>query len=160
MKSQQRTRRAVVTVSLLSAIVAGTVNAATDEAAIEYRQKVLTAMGANFGAIADIFKNKLPYGKDRIAEHARLLKGNVGMISSAFKQEAATGKTDAKAAIWKESSKFEEKIKALETEVAAFEKIAASGSPQEIGGQLRKVGGTCKACHDDYRKPKEESYKQ
>jgi len=160
MKSAKHFRSAVVSVSLLLTAVAGTVSAATDEAVIQCRQKVMTAVGSHVGAVADIFKNQLPYGKDRIAEHARLLRGSVGMIESAFKQQTADTKTDAKPAVWKEWSKFEEKIKALDAEVAAFEKIAASGSPQEIGGQFRKVGGTCKGCHDDYRKPKEESRKK
>ena len=36
---------------------------------------------------------------------------------------------------------------------------AAGGDAAAIGAQLKEVGGACKQCHDDFRKPKEESYK-
>ena len=75
MKSAKHFRSAVVSVSLLLTAVAGTVSAATDEAVIQCRQKVMTAVGSHVGAVADIFKNQLPYGKDRIAEHVFRLSG-------------------------------------------------------------------------------------
>jgi len=160
MKASQRSRGVFVLAACLITITSGTVSAATDEGAIQYRQKVMGAIGANMGAVVDMFKHKLPYGTERMAEHARLLQGNVAMISSAFKQQTGDGKTDAKPAIWQDWSSFEKKIETLQTELATFEKVVASGNPKEIGGQFRKVGGACKGCHDDFRKPKEESYKR
>lgn len=37
-------------------------------------------------------------------------------------------------------------------EANALASIAAGGDPQAVKAQLDKVGGTCKACHDDFRK--------
>jgi cytochrome c556 len=160
MKSLQSSLRLVVPVLIFVTSGFGSARAEGDEAFIQYRQKIMTANGANCGAIGDILKNQLPYSKDRIAEHARLLHGNIGMVSSAFKQKTADLKTDAKPVVWQDWAKFEDKIKALDTEVGKMEKVAASGTPQEIADQFKKVAGGCKSCHDDFRKPKEESWKK
>lgn len=150
----------MVSSALMCAAIVGTATAASDEAVIGYRQKVLAATGSHFWAVGDIFKHKLPYGNERIAEHARLLRGSIGMIASAFRQETADIKTDAKPIIWKERDKFEDKLRRLEGEAEKLEKIAASGTPQQIGAQFKKVGLACKSCHDDYRRPQEESWKK
>jgi cytochrome c556 len=160
MNSLQRSLKLLAPAFVLLAASAGSAIADNDEAFIQYRQKIMTANGANCGAIGDILKNQLPYSKDRIAEHAKLLHGNVGMVASAFKQRTADLKTDAKPGVWQDWAKFEDKIKTLDTEVGKLEKVAAAGNPQEIGDQFKKVAGACKSCHDDYRKPKEESWKK
>jgi cytochrome c556 len=160
MKSLQSLLKLAVPVLIFLASVAGSARAENDEAFIQYRQKIMTANVGNCGAIGDILKNQLPYSKDRIAEHARLLHGNIGMISSAFKQKTADLKTDAKPGVWQDWAKFEDKIKAIDAEVGKLEQVAASGTPQEIGDQFKKVAGGCKSCHDDFRKPKEESWKK
>src|SRR5262249_19991787 len=71
------------------------------DAAIQYRQKVMTGIGSSMGAIGDIVKNKFPF-TGNISQHAKVIEINAGLIDSAFKQEAAEGKTDAKPAVWKE----------------------------------------------------------
>ena len=157
--SSQRSRGTVLSASLVLALISGTVPAATDEAVIEYRQKILAATGGHFGAVQGILKHKLPHGTERIAEHARLLQGSIAMIASAFKQETPDIKTDAKPTIWKEWDTFETKISKLQAEAEKLEKIAATGTPQEINFQFLKVALSCKSCHDDYRKPKEQSWK-
>ena len=132
--------------------------APTPESFVLYRQKVMGAIFGNCGAIGDILKNGLPY-QANIPTHAKLLHGNIGMIETAFKQKVSEGKTDAKATIWEDWSKFDGKVKALDAEVAKLESVAAKGNAAEIGAQFGKVGAACKSCHDDFRKPKEESWK-
>jgi cytochrome c556 len=132
--------------------------APTDESFVLYRQKVMSANFANCSAIGDILKTGLPY-KNEIPVHAKLLRGNVGMITTAFKKKIAEGKTDAKAAVWDDWAKFEGKVKALDAEIAKLETVAAKGKTEDIAAQFAKVGGACKSCHDDFKKPPAESYK-
>jgi len=132
--------------------------AQTAENHIQYRQKVMGSVGANWGAINDIMKNNLA-AVGNIADHAKIISMNAKMAPGAFKQEAAEGKTDAKPAIWKEWSKFEENAKKLESASAKLAEVAATGDKAAIGEGMKAVGGACKGCHDDFRKPQAESYK-
>jgi len=131
---------------------------ADDAAAIGYRQKLMQVNGFHAGSLGAILKGEWPYKEDAAA-HARGLAANAMLIANAFKMQTADVKTDAKPDVWKEWTKFEEKAKGLETESAKLAEIAAGGDLKAIGGQMQKVGGACKACHDDFRKPKEQSYK-
>lgn len=125
---------------------------------ISYRQKVMSSIGANIGAISDILKYMLPHEKN-IQAHAEQMASAAALIPSAFKEEVSEGLTDAKPAIWQEWDEFEEYAGDLESAANKLAEVAASGDTAEIGAQVKKVGDACKQCHDEFRKPKEESYK-
>ena len=132
--------------------------AQSNENYVQYRQKVMGAIGQSMGAIGDIMKNKLPF-TGNIDDHARVININAKLIAGAFKQEAAEGKTDAKAEIWKNWAKFEEGVKKLDAASAKLAEVAATGDMAAIGDAIKGVGGSCKGCHDDFKKPQAESYK-
>lgn len=152
--------RSILVVTLLGlALSAPAVMAQTPaDGAISYRQKVMGGIGQSMGAIGDIAKYKLPLGAN-IAEHAKVININAKLIASAFKENVSEGKTDAKPAIWTEWSKFEEAAKKLETASAKLAEVAAKGDMAATGDAIKGVGGACKGCHDDFRKPQAESYK-
>jgi cytochrome c556 len=131
---------------------------ADDAAAIGYRQKVMQGNGFHAGSIGAILKGEWPHKEDAAA-HAKALAANAMLITNAFKAQTGDVKTDAKPEIWKDWTKFEEKVKGLETESAKLADVAASGNTAEIGAQMKKVGEACGACHKEFRKPKEQSYK-
>jgi cytochrome c556 len=134
------------------------VQAQEDEAFIQYRQKVMTSISANMGAIGDILKNKLPY-QSHIAVHAQEIQRMSTVIPEAFKKDIAAGKTDAKPEIWKEWDKFVAAANTMGLEAAELVKVAQNGNMEAIGAQVKKLSDTCGNCHKPYRKPKEESYK-
>lgn len=148
---------AVAVLSILFGVPAAM--AQSNEAYIEYRQKVMGGIGQSMGAVGDIMKNKLPVAGN-IAQHAQVIHINATLIASAFKHEAAEGKTDAKAEVWKNWSKFEEAAKKLETASAKLAEVGGKGDMAAINDAIKGVGGACKGCHDDFRKPKEQSYKK
>ena len=149
----------ILAVAVLSILFsASAAMAQSDENYIQYRQKVMGSIGQNWGAINDIMKNKLPL-TGNIDGHARVININSKLIASAFKHEAAEGKMDAKPAVWKDWSKFEENAKKLDTATAKLAEVAAKGDAAAIGDAIKGVGGACKGCHDDFRKPQAESYK-
>jgi cytochrome c556 len=132
--------------------------AQSDEALVQYRQKIMASQGASMGAINDILKNKLPY-QGHIAVHARDIAATVALVGEAFKKEITEGKTDAKPEIWKEWEKFLAATEALGKESNTLAEVSKSGTMEAIEAQVKKVGGACGDCHKPYRKPKEQSYK-
>lgn len=133
--------------------------AQSDNAFIQYRQKLMGSLGASMGAIGDILKNKLPY-HNHIATHAKDIQRISLLIGEAFKKEISSGKTDAKPEIWKDWNNFKSAARALEQESAKLAEIAQSGNTAAIFAQVKKVGGACGGCHKPFRKLKEESYKR
>ena len=155
--------RNIVGISVLSLAIAfaftGIANAQDKDAAmIGYRQHLMQSIGLHAGSMGMILKGEWPHKEDAAA-HAKALAADAMLIPNAFKAQTGDVKTDAKQDIWKDWSKFEEKAKALQTESAALAKVAESGDAAAIGGQMKKVGEACGACHKEFRKPKEQSYK-
>lgn len=60
--------------------------------------------------------------------------------------------TDALAAIWENKADFLEKESNFQAALVELSAAADGGNVAAIGEAFKKTGGTCKACHDDYRK--------
>lgn len=131
-----------------------------DQPLIQYRQNLMSGQRASMASIGDILKNKLPYSTNHIAAHARNISEYAKLIPDAFKKQITAGATDAKPEIWQNWEDFTAKAKALEKASAKLSTVAASGDMKAIMPQVKALGDSCKACHDSYRKPKEESYKR
>jgi cytochrome c556 len=132
--------------------------AADDEAWIKYRQTVMSGIGANMGGIGDILKNGLPLTAS-IEHHANALVVSSHLIAPAFQQKVVAGATDAKPEVWSQPEKFEEAIAEMQAKAEALAKTVHDGRMDELGAAVKALGKSCGGCHDTFRKPKEESYK-
>ena len=130
-----------------------------DQAQIAYRQKVMSAVGTNMGAISDILKNQLDV-PGAIANHANQMAESAALIAPAFKKRLADGATDAKPAIWDDWAKFEKAIADYEQAARDLASAAGGSDPAAVGPAMRALGKSCGGCHKPFRKPKEESYKR
>ena len=149
--------RAILTVGILAA--AGSASAQDGEGDIDYRQNLMRAIGANMAAIGDVLKHGLPV-QDNLAGHAGNLVTHSGQIATAFSQRATEGATDAKPGIWDDPEGFAQAIESFRAEATKLSEAADSGDWAAFGGQVRGLGLSCGGCHENYRKPKEESYKR
>ena len=130
-----------------------------DKAVIEYRQLVMGAIGSNMGAIGAILKNQLVLAPGAVANHAQQMADSAKLIAPAFKRNVSLGKTDAKAKIWKEWAKFETAIADYEKAAVDLADAAKSSDPAAVGLAVKALGESCGGCHDSFRKPKEESFR-
>jgi cytochrome c556 len=133
--------------------------APSDEGTIRYRQKLMSGVGADMGAIGDILKYGLPL-QNHIAIYATLLSKRSDLVAAAFERDVSAGPTDAKPEIWQDPEAFREKTQAMKDEADKLAAIAAGGDAAAIGPQVKALGEACGSCHDSFRKPKEESYKR
>ena len=60
--------------------------------------------------------------------------------------------TRAKPEIWKEMGKFKEYSEKMQVEMAKLATAAKSGNLDAIKSAVTATGGSCKTCHDAYRK--------
>lgn len=132
--------------------------AAGEQAVIEYRQLVMGAVGSNMGAIGGILKNQLAL-PGAIAIHAQQMADSAKLMGPAFKQKVSAGKTDAKPEIWSDWAKFEKAIADYEKAASGLAAAARGSDPAATGAAVKALGESCGGCHESFRKPKEQSYK-
>jgi cytochrome c556 len=153
-------RRLILVLSLAVGVsLAGFGVARADDAAmITYRQHLMQSQAFHIGSIVAILKGEWPHKEDGPIL-AKALAADAMLIGNAFKAQTADVKTDAKPEIWKDWTKFEEKAKALQTETAKLAEMAGSSDMSGVPAQVKAVGEACGGCHKEFRKPKEQSYK-
>jgi len=150
--------RAIVSIAVLS-LVAGTALAQDDKGFVSYRQNLMEGIGHDMGAIGDVLKNGLPL-QPNIATHARSIADHAKLIAAAFEKKAMGAPNDAQPAIWSDWAAFEKATRDFQAEADRFAATAAGGDMAQIGAGMQALGKACNACHENYRKPKEESYKR
>lgn len=132
-----------------------------DQPLIEYRQKLMAGQRASMGSIADMMKFKLPFSAQHFAVHARNISEYAKLIPESFEKSVTAGPTDSKPEIWQNWDDFVAKANALSEASAQFaEAAAAGGEGAALMPHVKAVGDACRACHNDYRKPEEESFKR
>lgn len=62
-------------------------------------------------------------------------------------------RTSAKAEIWSRPAEFKAAQDAFASQADAFQRAAASGNAATLRAEARKLGGTCKGCHDSFKVP-------
>ena len=149
---------AFVATLLLALLGAGVAQAEDDKAWIEYRQKVMSAIGAEMGGIGDILKNGLPITPS-IEYHATAISQSSHLVAPAFKQKVVAGATDAKPEIWSDPAKFQQAIDKMKSEADLLAAAVGEGNMDLVPERVKALGKSCGGCHESFRKPKEESYK-
>ena len=116
------------------------------------RQSYFALVGMTFGPMADMVKGKIDWDDATFQRWANDLAAvSTFQVERGFAPGSEEGKTRAKPEIWLDMEDFSEKLANFRQEAAALSEVAMSGDRAAIGEQLGKTGGTCKACHDDYK---------
>ncbi len=118
----------------------------------------MSGIGANMGAIASILKNGLSM-PGHVAIHATMIADSAQLVAPAFKKKVVEGPTDAKAEIWADWEDFRKDIAKMEEAARNLAKAASGIDPAAVGPAVKALGKSCGGCHEEFRKPKEESYK-
>ena len=155
-------RSAALAFATAAMLTAGRAHAQTDAAkadqgALKYRQSLMGAIGGDMGALSNLLKYGLTVPGAAVT-HAEGLASHAKLVSAAFERKVIDGPTDAEPAIWEKPEEYKKVVQTFETESAKLVEVAKTGDPAALGVQLKATGKACGGCHDDYRKPKEESF--
>ena len=126
---------------------------AKPEDAIKYRQGALFVMGQHFGRIGAMVNGRVPYDAKAAVENAEIVADMARLPWVGF--AAGTDKglpTRAKAEIWTEPAKFKEHNEKLVAETGKLLAAAKTNSMDTLKPAFSSTAGTCKGCHDAYRK--------
>jgi cytochrome c556 len=150
----KRSLFSLVTAGLLAAGLQSPAVAASAEDTVEYRQAVFQVAKNNFGPIADMLKGDIAYDQASVEKMAGVVAMMSTLVGDTFPE--GTGplgtETNALMDIWDEPDAFAERIAEFEETAAALDEVAGSGDKGQIAAAVKDVGGSCKACHDDFRR--------
>ena len=146
----------IFTFALLATALAYSASAsaqfAKPEDAIKYRKSALFVMQQNFGRVAAMAAGKVPFDAKSAAESAAVAEFMSKLPWAAFGDGTDKGDTRAKPEIWKERAKFQEYAEKTQAELTKLAVAAKAGNLDAIKTAVAATGGTCKTCHDAYRK--------
>ncbi|RJL18025.1 c-type cytochrome [Paracoccus siganidrum] len=120
------------------------------------RQGYMKLIGLNTGVLSGMARGNIDYDEDRAAAAAANLEALVRYDAPGlFVPETSSddlANSGALPAIWDNPEDFGAKFAALGDAVAGSTD-AVRGGQGNVGAALQQIGGACKDCHDDYRKP-------
>ncbi|MCB1380037.1 MAG: cytochrome c [Alphaproteobacteria bacterium] len=123
--------------------------------AIQSRQACMKANGASMGVMVPMIKGEKAYDgaavQEALAKAEAACAGWAGWWGEDTKSGGAT-ETWAKDEIWTDMAGFEA---AGGKYVAAFGALKASTDEASFKAAFGDFGGTCKGCHEQFRRPKQ-----
>ena len=86
---------------------------------------------------------------------AQAIAASAHQIPSLFPKGSTDPNSRALPAIWENGNwdKFQQLAKQLEDQANSLSNAAASGDDENLQPKAKKMFATCKACHDQFRKP-------
>lgn len=126
---------------------------AKPEDAIKYRQSAMTVMSTHFGRVAAMANGRIPFDAKMAADNAAIAETMSKLPWAAFGEGTDKGATTrAKPEIWSDNAKFKDASEKMQGEMIKFAAVAKGGNIDAIKAAAGAVGGSCKACHDNFRK--------
>jgi len=125
---------------------------AKPEDAIKYRKAALTVMAAHFGRVAAMANGRIPFDANVAASNAATAEMMSKLPWAGFGEATDKGDTKARPEIWSDKAKFTAASEKMQGEMTKLAMVAKGGNLDAIKAQVGATGGSCKACHDDFRK--------
>ena len=148
------TKIAMITAAAGAFAIAGTAMAQPKpEQYVKHRQSALALMGWYFGPMAAVAKGEKPFNKDEVTKASALVATMAKLPFDSFVAGTENvGNTRALPTVWSDNAKFKDIASKLGVETEKLAQLAAAGDEAGFKKQFGVVGGTCKACHDDFQK--------
>ena len=141
-----------VAVTLFGMAAPASAQFAKPEDAIKYRQSAFFVMGQHFGRVGAMANGRVPFDAKVAAENADVVAEMAKLPWAGFGPGTDKGTNKAKPEIWTEQVKFKESSDKLVAESAKLAAAAKTGNLDSVKTAFAATAGTCKACHDAFRK--------
>lgn len=140
----------LVSIAIPSALIAQSA-----EDALEARHGYMKLLGNEMGKLSAMAKGEVAYDEAAATAAAKNLATltSYSPVSLFIDGTSSEDDDDSEAlpAVWEKPDDFAAKFDDL-SKVAADAPAAVAGGVENLGAEMAKLGGACKACHDDFRK--------
>ena len=149
----------ILTIGFSVAAIAGVAFAqAKPEDMIKFRKAGYAFMGWNMGKIKGmVVDNPSSFNKTQVSAAANVVAAiaNSGMgalFGTGTEQDVSDQKTYVKTEFFHRPDRVKELASAYVKEASELQKVAGGGDIDAIKAQFSRVGASCKACHDEFKK--------
>ncbi|MCK0125966.1 cytochrome c [Gelidibacter sp. F2691] len=112
------------------------------------RMEAMKAIGGSMKTLSGMAKGEMEFDATKANAAVATIAEKGMTVPALFEANEADPATEALPAIWENWDDF---VKKSENMVMAAKGVAEISDQGAIGAALGQIGGTCKACHDDYR---------
>ena len=148
----KRALLALAAVASMAAALPAAAQFQKPEDAIKYRQGALNVMAAHFGRLGAMAQGRVPYDAKAAAENMAVISVVHKLPLTAFPAGSDKGHPNrAKSSIWSDAAGFKAAGDKFAAEMAKLDAAVKAGNADALKAAFGPVGGTCKACHDNYR---------
>lgn len=122
------------------------------EDAVKYRKAAFTVMATHFGRIGAMAQGRVPFDANVAAANADIVVTMSKLPYAGFVEgTGGTEKGQPNAKVWSDRAGFDAAAKKMQDEVVKLAAAARSNNLDAMKAAFGSAGGTCKACHDEYR---------
>ncbi|MEM0909844.1 MAG: cytochrome c [Pseudomonadota bacterium] len=123
------------------------------ENVVKFRQSLLQLVRSNMLPLGAMAKGRIPYDTEVMNINAMRIEQLGLMMEDYFTPNASSFdvSSNAKSEIWANFDDFTAKTSDLIVAAKSLQEVAAEGDERSFRGAIGKLGGTCKACHDEYK---------
>lgn len=122
---------------------------------IKERMDMMDEIGDNMKGMKAMVQRKQPYDAEKMAMHADSIRKASMHILKVFPEGSLKHPSEALPRIWKEWDKFSTLTDQLVQESEKLREMAKSEDQRAVMKQFARVGKTCRSCHTDFRKKKD-----
>ena len=124
------------------------------EDAVKYRKAAFTVMANHFGRIGAMAQGRVPFDANVAAANADIVATMSKLPYAAFPEGTGGSEKGApNAKVWSDRAGFDAAAKKMQEDVTKLAAAARSNNLDAMKAAFGAAGGSCKACHDDYRNP-------
>lgn len=138
-----------------TAVIADAHSDKTAPASVNARHAQMGMIGYHIGVLGGIAKGDTPYDSAVVDAAAKNLAALAGMQGATLwiegTEQGAVAASRAKPEIWSDMEGFKAKFADLESASLA---MVGAADQAAVGANMGALGGSCKACHETYRGPK------
>jgi cytochrome c556 len=123
------------------------------EDAVRYRQSAFNVMGNHMGRLGAMASGRVPFDANAAQVNADILSTLSRLPFAGFTENSqGVGTTSALPVVWSQPDKFKAAAQKMQDEVAKLNAAAKTGNADQFKAAFGAAAGTCKSCHDDFRK--------
>ena len=119
--------------------------------AVKARMHAMMQIADNTKILGAMAKGEAAFDADPARAAAAAIAAHAASVPTLFMAEEHDPKSEALPAIWQDFDTFGQRSEALT--LAAAEAAGTIETEADLKPALARIGGTCKSCHQDFRKP-------
>ena len=122
---------------------------------IKFRKAGMSFLSWNMGKIKANLDGS--FNKDQVVAAANVVaaisnSGHGALFGPGSEKDVGSDRTRVKPELFQQPDKIRELAMSFSKEANELAKVAATGDVAAIRTQFGKTGGTCKSCHDEFRR--------